>query len=306
MYQAERVEGIQSIEALYIASGQWRNPQTHVARTILIFGFDPTKTVFKVDDVKQKQDKLKQLNQVLFDRAGRPEYGEIAKLMQKPPVTVQIDGREVEVAGLFTLGASFAADGNVMTSDSTFLNLFRERQPHQVDVGLIKVKPDSNMEDVKADLQQLLPKNEVLILTLEEFAAREKQYWANSTAIGFVFGLGAVVGFIVGIVIVYQILYSDVSDHLPEYATLKAMGYGDSYLIGVLMQEALLLAILGFIPGFAVSLGLYNLTKSATLLPMIMTSERALTVLTLTIIMCGASGAIALRKLSTADPADIF
>ncbi|MFM7790148.1 MAG: FtsX-like permease family protein, partial [Microcystis panniformis] len=133
-----------------------------------------------------------------------------------------------------------------------------------------------------------------------------KTYWANGTAIGFIFGLGAVVGFIVGIVIVYQILYSDVTDHLPEYATLKAMGYGDWYLVGVLMQEALLLAVLGYIPGFIVSLGVYHLASSATLLPIVMTTARAIEVLILTVIMCIASGIVAMGKLRTADPADIF
>ena len=113
-------------------------------------------------------------------------------------------------------------------------------------------------------------------------------------------------GFIVGTVIVYQILYSDVSEHLSEYATLKAMGYGDFYLIKVLLQEALLLALLGYIPGFIVSLGLYGLAASATLLPIFMTKEKAIIVMILNIVMCSASGLIAVRCLSTADPADIF
>jgi putative ABC transport system permease protein len=95
--------------------------------------------------------------------------------------------------------------------------------------------------------------------------------------------------------------------HLPEYATLKAMGYSDRYLIGVLLQEALILAILGFIPEFTISLGLYGLIAKATLLPVQMTLNRARLVLFLTVVMCVASGAIAKeRKLQSADPADIF
>ncbi len=307
LYQASGIDGVASISSLYIASGPWRNPTTGIDRIILIFGTDPAQPAFKLAEVNRHLDDLKMLNQVLFDQAGRPEYGEIAKLMQQSsPLTVQLNKKDIQVAGLFTLGASFAADGNVITSDSTFLRLFPDRDPSQVDVGLIKIQANTDLQEVQTNLQAFLPKNEILVLTLEEFAAREKAYWANSTAIGFVFGLGAIVGFIVGIVIVYQILYADVADHLPEYATLKAMGYSDRYLIGVLMQEALLLAVLGFIPGFAVSFALYNLTKSATLLPMVMTGARMTNVLVLTIIMCSASGVIALRKLQTADPADIF
>ncbi|MFO5473947.1 MAG: FtsX-like permease family protein, partial [Dolichospermum sp.] len=135
---------------------------------------------------------------------------------------------------------------------------------------------------------------------------KEKDYWANGTGIGFIFGLGVIVGFIVGIVIVYQILYSDVSDHLPEYATLKAMGYTDNYLLRVLLQEALLLAALGYLPALFLSFGIYQLTFTATLLPIAMKLDRAINVFILTVIMCTISGAIAMQKLRSADPADIF
>jgi putative ABC transport system permease protein len=134
----------------------------------------------------------------------------------------------------------------------------------------------------------------------------ERSYWEEGTAIGFIFGLGVAMGFIVGIVIVYQILYTDVSDHLAEYATLKAMGYTDTYLLGVVLQEALLLAVLGYIPAFALAVLLYDLTASATLLPIAMTFNRAMLVLGLTVSMCFISGAIAVRRLRAADPADIF
>ena len=112
------------------------------------------------------------------------------------------------------------------------------------------------------------------VLTSKEFAQNEIDYW-GSQGIGFIFGMGVMVGFIVGIVIVYQILYSDVSEHLTEYATLKASGYSDRYLLGVLLQEAFLLAVLGYIPGFLLSFGLYKLTYAATLLPIAMKFNRA-------------------------------
>jgi len=143
-------------------------------------------------------------------------------------------------------------------------------------------------------------------LTLKQFIDFEKDYWAGSTPIGFIFTLGIVIGFLVGLVIVYQILYADISDHLPEYATLKAMGFTDNYFLGVVLQESLILALLGFIPGVVISLGLYSLAQGATMLPIVMTVQRAITVLILTITMCTLSGAIAIRKLRAADPAEIF
>jgi putative ABC transport system permease protein len=144
------------------------------------------------------------------------------------------------------------------------------------------------------------------VLTMQGFINFERTYWQRSTAIGFIFTLGTIMGFIVGIVIVYQILYTDVSDHLAEYATLKAMGYGNWYLSGVVIQEAFVLSILGFIPGLVISFALYNLTKNATRLPVDMTLERGIQVLLLTMTMCVISGAISLRKVQSADPAEIF
>ncbi len=307
LYQARGVPGVESTNAMYIGRGQWRNSQTRLSYTILTFGINPNRSPFSLPDVNQQLPKLKLLNRVLYDQAGRENFfGNVSgQLQQTPSLPIQINNRSTHVIGTFTLGASFAADGNLITSDSTFLRLFPERQPHEIDIGLIKLRPNADAKQVQTALQNYLPKD-VLVLTLDELTAREKNYWSNGSPIGFIFGFGTAIGFIVGLVIVYQILYSDVSDHLPEYATLKAMGYSDNYLVGVLVQEALILAILGFLPGLVLSTGLYFVAKSATLLPIGMTLSRAVTVLVLTIVMCTVSGAVALRKLQAADPADVF
>ncbi|MBD2166389.1 FtsX-like permease family protein [Calothrix membranacea FACHB-236] len=306
LYQTLSYDGVQSVNSVYISTGQWRNPQTRLDRAILVWGIDPAKPAFLFPEVQKHQNDLKQLYQVMFDQAGRPEYGDVGTIFNKTGnFETELNGKAINVKGVFSNGASFAADGNVIASDSTFLQLFPDRKADQIEVGLITLQPGANPEQVRSQLTAGLP-NDVIVLTTEGFAQIEKSYWANGTGIGFIFGLGVGVGFIVGIVIVYQILYSDVSEHLPEYATLKAMGYSDRYLLGVLLQEALFLACLGFLPSFFLSLGLYQLTYAATLLPIFMKVERAITVFILTIIMCTFSGAIAMRKLRAADPADIF
>ncbi|CAN1211402.1 ABC transporter permease DevC [Tumidithrix helvetica PCC 7403] len=306
LYQTLSYEGVESVSPVYINTGQWQNPETRLSRAILIWGIDPTKPAFKFEEVNQNLNELKQLNHVLFDRASRPEYGEIGTIFdRKGGLETELNNKVITVKGLFTNGASFAADGNVIASDSTFLQLFPTRQPDQIEVGLIRLKSGVDPEKMRSQLIKGLP-SDIKVLTLEGFAQIEKEYWSNGTGIGFIFGLGVIVGFIVGIVIVYQILYADVSDHLPEYATLKAMGYSDRYLLAVLMQEALLLAVLGYIPGFILSFGLYQVAYFATLLPISMTSERAITVLVMTILMCSISGVISMRKLRSADPADVF
>lgn len=306
LYQALSADGVARVSSIYIASGQWKNPDTRQNRAILIWGVDPEAPSFAVPEIEQNLPQLKQLNQVLFDRSSRPEYGLIADSVQKQKtLEAEVNQQVIRVVGLFSMGATFAADGNVITSDSTFLKLFPQRQPEEIEVGLIQLQPGTKPEVVKTQLTAILG-GDVKVLTPEEFAEVEKHYWESQGAIGFIFGLGVTVGFIVGIVIVYQILYTDVVNHLPEYATLKAMGYGDRYLFIVLLQESLLLAVLGYIPGFLLSVGLYQLAYAATLMPIGMKLERAVFVLLMTFVMCSVSGAIAMQKLRSADPADVF
>lgn len=305
LYQAQGFPEVVSVNSLYFGTAEWRNTETRMSRPILIFGTDPANPAFNISEVTQNLDQLKMLNHVLFDRASRPEYGVVEIFEEKGSFETEVSDVLVTVSGLFSLGASFTADGTAIASDSTFLNLFPKRKPEEIEIGLLKLESGADLQQVQSRLAKELPKD-IRILTIEEFAEVEKEYWANSTAIGFIFSLGTAMGFVVGVVIVYQILYSDVSDHLPEYATLKAMGYTDRYLVFVLLQEALILAVVGFLPSFFLATGLYHLTQTATLLPIGMTTERAISVFVLTVIMCTASGAIAMRKLQTADPADVF
>ncbi|MBG1259724.1 ABC transporter permease DevC [Nostoc commune] len=306
LYQTLGVDGVKSIRPLYIGQATWRNPDTQASRQVFVYGIDPSRSAFSSPDVNQHLDKLKLLNRALFDKASLPQLGNVSALLNKQnPLSAQINNFEVKVVGLFVLGSSFSVEGNIITSDSTFLRLFTRRKADEIDVGIIKLQPNTSIEQVQANLRTILP-NDLLVLTLDEFTARERTYWETGSPIGYIFGLGVAVGFLVRAVIVYQILYTDVSDHLPEYATLKAMGYSDGYLIGIIIQEALFLAILGFIPGFLLANGLYTIFRSATLLPIAMKLNRAIALLVLTMIMCAGAGAIAMRKLRAADPADIF
>ena len=180
LLQAAAVDGVDSISWLYIAIAQWRNPTTRTSRPILVFGIDPASKAFKLPEVNQHLSDLQQLNQVLFDQAGRPEFGDIATLLKTTsPLQTEVNDNLVRVTGVFTLGASFSADGNVITSDSTFLRIFRDRQPKDIDVGLIKLQPRVDIKQVQASLKASLP-NDVLVMTLPEFATREKDYWANA------------------------------------------------------------------------------------------------------------------------------
>lgn len=306
LYQALSFPEVTSIAPMYWDFANWRNPETRKPRSIQVMGIDPNDPVYLLPSLNSTQRLLQVPDVVLFDERSRAEFGPIPQWFKAGrPVTTEVGGRRVRVVGLFPLGASFGADGNIVTSDLTFFKLFPNREKGQIDIGLIKVQPGTDLPDLIQRMKKQLPPD-VRVLSKQGFEAFEREYWANSTAIGFIFTLGTIMGFVVGGVVVYQILYSDVSDHLAEYATLKAMGYSDLYLLWVVFQEALLLAVLGYIPGFLLSTGIYHIGSSATNLPLYMTAERALLVFVLTLTMCGVSGAIAVRRLKSADPAEIF
>ncbi|NJK30652.1 MAG: FtsX-like permease family protein [Acaryochloris sp. SU_5_25] len=306
LYQAAGVAGVESVTPLYLDFGLWRNPDNRSTRQLMVIGFEPSQKVFTLPGVEEHLEDIQRPDVVLFDENSRPEYGSIAqKFKAGQTITTEVSGRRITVGGLFQLGASFSADGNLITSDLNLIRMLPNRTLGLIDIGLIKVKTGTNVNAVIQTLKQTLP-DDVIVLSKQGFVRFERNYWETSTTIGFIFTLGTMMGFIVGMVIVYQILYTDVSDHLAEYATLKAMGYKSRFLYAVVLQEAFILAVLGFIPGFALCLGLYKLVRDGTALPMFMTLDRIITVFGLTLIMCVVSGMIAMRRVQAADPADIF
>jgi putative ABC transport system permease protein len=306
LFQAANVPGVLAAEPLYVNFATWKNPETRKETAILVAGFNPDQPAFNLPEVNESLDVIKLPDRHLFDRATRGQYqNAIAQLDQGKTVTTEIERRTIHLNGTFKVGASFAADGTLITSDQNFLRIFPRRSAETVSAGLVKLQPGYDVEQVTTALKAYLPAD-TRVLTHQEFLEFEKHYWQTNTAIGFVFSLGTVMGFVVGIVIVYQVLSTDVNAHTAEYATFKAMGYRNAYLLGVVFEEAVILALLGFLPGVGLSIGMYHLTRNATNLPIYMTLVRALFVLVMTIVMCAISGAIATRKLQSADPADIF
>lgn len=307
LLQAADVPGVKSAEALYIGLVTWKNPQTRQKTTVQAIGFNPEQVALNIPEVNSQLDKIKLPETFLFDRAARGEYAQVFQQIDAGKlVTTEVDKRTITIGGVFKLGASFGADGTLVSSDENFLRLFPRRQAGSISLGLINIQPGYEPQQVAASLKAYLKSEDVKVLTRAEYIKFEEDYWKKESPIGFIFSLGVSMGFIVGVIIVYQVLSTDVNAHMKEYATFKAMGYGNSYLLSVIFEEAIILAALGFIPGFIVPLGLYQLAANATNLPIYMTAMRAIIVFFLTIIMCTLSGAIATQRLQAADPADMF
>ena len=304
LYQVAGVEGVQRVMPLYVNYLQWRNPETSESRAIFAFGINPDDPAFALPELESAAGKaaLRQPNVVFFDRLSRPEYGP-----QDIGTVTEADRRKITIVGQYELGGGFSADGTVIMSDQNFRRLFDPFPLSQISLGLIQLSDNTNPEVARNAVAALLPAD-VEVFTQAGIIARDRDYWINTTSTGFIFGMGVAVSLVVGVVIVYQILYTDISSHLKQYATLKAMGYRSRFLVSTVLQEALILAILGYIPGLIVAVLLYQITLAATsgTLPVSMTLTRMGFVLILTVLMCGVSGLVSVNKVIQTDPAEVF
>jgi putative ABC transport system permease protein len=306
LMQALGAEGVDRVVPMYVANAAWKNPITSLKRTLLVFGVDPGSGLLDYEGMDAAgREAIRRADVLLFDERSKPEFGPVPELLAKGPLFVEVANRRVEVAGLFRIGATFGSEGNALTSDTNFLRLFPNRSFGHVDIGAIFLRPGADARAVKAAIAPLLA-DDVMLMTHQELIDFEMRYWAEAAPIGFIFGMGVVIGLIVGCVIVYQILFSDIARHIGEYATLKAMGYGNFYLARVVMGASLILAVAGYVPGWLASWALYALATEKIFIPLTLDLEKSVLVFVLVFGMCVISGLLAIRKLRDANPADMF
>ena len=306
LYQARGFDEVTDAVPVYIAPTTWKNPWNNDRRAIFTMGLKPEDQRLAVPGLREQLPLVARQDAVLFDRRSRPEFGDVGKAIDADGIlTTEVNNREVDVVGTFEMGTSFGIDGIIVTSDDNWLRIFPEHPRNEIHVGLLDVAETADVEAVRDGLRAFLP-NDVLVMTKQDFVDRETAYWDSATPIGYVFFFGAVMGFVVGSIIVYQILFADVSEHFHEYATLRAIGYSNRFVVGIVMQQAVILAVLGFIPGVVVANWLYGNAAEATSLPIYLTRERAINVLVLTLVMCVISAVLAVRRLNRLDPADVF
>ena len=305
-YQTLALPEVQVAVPIYMAQAIWRNPVNGSHRAIQLIGFDNEAGAVSFPGLADLIPALKRPDTIAFDWKSRPEFGPVpALLAERGPFQVEIGHRMVEIVGTVALGASFGADGNAVMTETNFRRLVKNRDTSNIDLVALRLRPNADPLTVQKQLTALLP-GDVTVVTHDQLVAWERNYWETATPIGFIFAFGSLMGLIVGMVIVYQILFADIASHLAEYATLKAMGFSAGYLRLVVMGAAAILAGLGFVPGILASTGLYRVVAKATLLPLRMQADRGFVVLALIFGMCSIAGLLAMRKLRDADPADMF
>jgi putative ABC transport system permease protein len=290
---------------LFVGNVNWARPEKTLGLTT--YGIDPAQPGFLSPDMAAKATTLQLHNAGILDRFSRGlPRDEAAAIRPQTPLSFEVTGTTLTLYDTFAGGGGFGGDGFMMVSDQTFLTLFPARTSAAPDHILLKVAPGADATRVAARLRDLVSDKTLRIRSYAQAAAEDLSYQQTKRPTGIIFGFGVIIGILVGIVIVYQVLSTDVADHLSEYATFKAMGYPQRFFIGIVLEEALILALLGFIPGFAVASALLAGMAKATTLPLEMTAAMAVMVFFGTLAACSLSGAIATRRLASADPADLF
>jgi putative ABC transport system permease protein len=300
LYQALSLPEVISAAPFYQSEASWLNMESRLRRDVFVMAFNPDDEVFKQDDIERQREVIKRPDTVLVDAATLAVYGP-----QASGRLVEIGERAVTIGGRYSIGTGFLGLGVILTSDLNFVRMFPDRSLATVNLGLIRLNPGTNAGEVAARLREILPAD-TKIFTHSELEAEEVKYWRTRTATGLIFGFGVAISIVVGIVILYQTMATQVIRHLAQYATLKAIGYTDGYLSGIVVSMAVTLAAIAFVPSLAAALIVYDKVRAVTRLPIEMTGTRLAAVLVLSLAMSALSALIAARILRRANPADLF
>jgi putative ABC transport system permease protein len=308
LVQALGVPGVRDVLPVYLTIGRFKNVDTGHTRSIICLAIDPGRETLNLAAVREQQHRLKLGGHALFDRKSLAVYfGDVpGKIEREGSFRSVVFDETVMIDGLFDLGTSVVAFGTVLMGTQTYFALNGEADPRRVNIGLVQLEPGQDPVEMRRLISERLGGGDVRVMTRDEFVQSEIDYWNNTAAIGFLFIMGAFMGFLVGAVIVYQILYTNVTNHLPEYATLKAMGYPHFYFVRLVLKQSVYLSLIGFIPGALVSHALYVMTAMETGYTMSLTPEKLGGILVATILMCFIAGLFAIRRLKQADPAELF
>ena len=306
--QARNFPDVVGASPVYVVArtGYWRGPESGKLERICVVGYPPEDDVLDVPELKENREAWSRPGTAMADALSRTdEFG----VFHEGQVS-ELSGRRVEIAGTFELGVNVQSNGNLVMSDRNMMKYFPRLNgvsvaDRNVTVGVLRVRPGADLQRLRVALQAALPPD-VRVLTKHEFIARERDFWDKVAPIGTVFYIGVVMGFIVGSVICYQVLYADVSNRLGEFATLKAMGYTNMSLYRVVLMQAVYLGLMGYVAGLGVSLVLFNWVHRSTGLPLDLPRNNPFIILALAVAMCVGSGAYAARRLISADPAQLF
>jgi putative ABC transport system permease protein len=319
---AEGVDGVIDARPLYAVFAMWRCPPVPLdsgefppgwlrppkrpvlRRELLAIGIDLEKNPFRPpirDRIDAHKDALRLDDRVLLNEMSHPDFGWWARSDWSG---WELGRHAVEVGGGFPLERGFGADGAVLCSDENYLRLCAPPMHHGPSLGLLRVRPgtvDATVERLRATLPA-----DTVALSRESLDARERDYWVNQTSTGKLFAAGVLVAMAVAAVVVYQVLSNDVRSHLAEYATLRAMGYTNRFLVQVVVGQALLYALGAYGPAVVLTFLAYRTTEALAQIPLRFTAVNLAMALGLALVVSLGSALLAVNRLRHADPAELY
>ena len=306
VYQAIAQPGVAAAAPLYVGQVAWERPNVP-ATSLIVYALPPESKRFAGAAIAEQLDAVSAPMRAILDALSRdvdPAWA--ARASPDTPLEFEVDGKAIAAIGSYSMGAGFGWDGSLVVSDLTFMRLIRQRSMGTPSHVLVDLESGMEVAPALAQLRAALSMEPVKVRSFTQAVEDNVSFQATEVPMGSIVGAGVLLGLLVGVVIVYQVLATDVAAHLRDYATFKAIGYSHPYILGVIFEQALILAVLGFLPGLASASAIYALLAHATDLPFGMDVGRSLTVFVGTLMACMLSGALAARRLRTIDPAELF
>jgi putative ABC transport system permease protein len=298
--QARAVPGVATAVPLYVGNGTYQEPRSHLRREIIVLAVDPQTEPFAQPELVADRWRLSEDDAAVMDSTTRRDYEPVAA-----GDTCEIENRQIRITATYPHGTGFIGDASIFVSDRTFSRLFGGYPLSNVSLGLLTLAPGADVDAVAARLRAALP-DDVEVLPRRAVEAGEQHLWVRIRPVGIMFSSGVALALCVGAVIIFQILSSDITNRLKEYATLKAMGHEFSFIREVVLRQAMLYALLGGVPATILAYGLYAGLERATHLPMVMTTARLILVALLAVAMASGAALLAIRRVSRTDPAELF
>jgi putative ABC transport system permease protein len=298
--EAAKVPGVATVTPLFFAGAKWQQLHGGPQIDAFVIGFDPSALPFAVADIERQSSVLASPDTMLVDDGTRSIFGPLTT-----GTVALLNNRKITIGGRYTLGTGFLGLGVAVMDEANFFRTFAPRSDQVVNLGLVTLASGVQPREVAAELTKALP-DDMQVFTRPELKRHEDDYWTTRTSVGLIFGSGLVVSFLVGIIVLYQTLATQIVRHLPEFATLKAIGYSDVYLAAVVVIESAVLVFAGFVPAAVAAYAIYAQLRSATLLPLILSPARLVGVLAIALLMSSISATLSVGYLRRADPADVF
>jgi putative ABC transport system permease protein len=227
-----------------------------------------------------------------FERLGIAALGDRAEIRQQP---VRVAAVTEGIRAFTTMPYVFMGLEHVRA--------FTGMPPDKATFLLVHLRPGADARQVRARLLDGIPNVE--ILDSAAFADRSRNFWLFGTGAGAALFAGALLGVIVGTVIVAQTLYSSTKEYLNEFATLRAIGSSRGYIYRVIVLQGAINALIGFAIAALVGIAIVHFT-AGTALPIVLTGGLMAALFLLTVLMCVGSGIAAILKVMRVDPASAF